>query len=114
MDNWNYELAKAYADNIEDMTTRRLTQFFLTRFLLLAFRKHAVPENGEIDLLCYVKITEEIVKQHDLIKRCLQGEDLDAAWNAFSEELGKSESGTDREWNCETARCELAGPGSKT
>ena len=68
MENWNYEPAKAYADSIDDMTTRRLTQFFLTQFFFLAFHKHAVPENGEIDLLCYVKITEEIVKQHDLIK----------------------------------------------
>ncbi len=90
MENWNYELAKAYADSIEDMTTRRLTQFFLTQFFLLAFRRHAVPENGEIDLLCYVKITEEIAKQHDLIERCLRGEDLDSAWHALSDELERA------------------------
>jgi hypothetical protein len=87
MENWNYDLAKAYAESIEDTSTRRLTQFFLTQFFLLAFRKHAVPENLEIDLLCYVKITEEIVRQRDLIKQCLQGEDLDAAWHALSDEL---------------------------
>ncbi len=90
MENWNYELAKAYADSIEDMATRRLTQFFLTQFFLLAFRRHAVPENGEIDLLCYVKLTEQIVKQHDLIERCLRGEDLDSAWHALSDELERA------------------------
>jgi hypothetical protein len=55
MINWNYELARTHADSILDTTTRRLTQFFLTQFCSLAFRRYAVPENAEIDLLCYVR-----------------------------------------------------------
>ena len=92
MDNWNYELARKYADSITDLITRRLTQLFLTRFTFLSFQQYAVPENSEIDLLCFAKIIEKIVSQHDLIKRCLEGEDLDAPWIALADELEKYQS----------------------
>ena len=91
MTNWNYDLAKAYTDNIKDATTRRLTQFFLGRFVFLLFHKHAVPENLEIDLLCYTKITEKIVEQHDVLERCLHGEETDPAWQALYDELEKAQ-----------------------
>jgi hypothetical protein len=87
VENWNYTPAKAYADSIDNVITRRLTQFFLNHFVLLAFQKYAIPENSEIDLLCYVKIVRKIVTQHDLIRKCLDGVDLDSAWKALADEL---------------------------
>jgi hypothetical protein len=87
MENWNYDAARAHADNIEDPTTRRLTQFFLTKLVFLAMSKYAVPENSEFDLLYYVKIIERISEQHDLIRRILEGEDLDAPWKTLADEF---------------------------
>ncbi len=92
MDNWNYENARKYVESIADATTRRLTQLFLTKCYFLAFQRYAFPENSEIDLLCYAKIIEKIVSDHDLIKRCLEGEDLDSAWNALADELEAGQS----------------------
>lgn len=87
MENWNYTSAKQFADGITDTTTRRLTQFFLNHFSMLAFQKYAVPENSEFDLLCFVKIIEKIVSKHGLIKRCIEGENLDAGWEALADVL---------------------------
>lgn len=89
MDNWNYDLARKYVDGIGDPTTRRLSQLFLTRFYLLAFQRYAVPENSSIDLLCFVKIMEKIADQHDLIKKCIEGVELDSAWETLADELEK-------------------------
>ena len=91
MTNWNYDLAKAYTDNIKDATTRRLTEFFLGRFVFLLFHKHAVPENLEIDLLCYTKITEKIVEQHDVLERCLHGEETDPAVASIIRRAGRAQ-----------------------
>jgi hypothetical protein len=91
MNNWNYELARNHADSVPDVITRRMTQLFLTKFVFLAVQRYAVPENGEVDLLCYVKIIEKIVSHQDMIKRCSEGEDLDSGWKAIGEEFERTE-----------------------
>lgn len=87
MVNWNYDKAKQFADAITDEIPRRLTQLFLNKVYFLAFQQYAIPENMEIDLLCLTKIIEKIVREREIIMRCLQGEDLDSAWDALNDEL---------------------------
>ena len=88
MDNWNYEKAKEYVASIENEVTRSMTSLFLNQLTILTLQREAAPET-EFDLLFYVKMVSKIVGDGKLIQMCLNGEPLDAGWEAVAEAFGE-------------------------
>ncbi|MEZ6141179.1 MAG: hypothetical protein R3B84_11470 [Zavarzinella sp.] len=88
MDNWNYVKAVAFVASIPDSASRRLTKLFLDRLTFFVSQKRGFPE-GDFDLLFFAQVVAEISGDGLLLRRVIDGEDIDQAWAAIVEEIGK-------------------------
>ncbi len=87
MHNWNFDEAVARVESISDPTARRLTRLFLDAAVLHAAKKSSPPE-GDFDLVYFVTVVSQVtVNETELIRRVLDGENIDAGWEALTEAL---------------------------
>ena len=89
MNNWNYDKAVAFVASIPNPINRRLTKLFLDRTILYACEKRGYPE-GEFDLLFFAQAVAEVPGDGQLLRRVIDGEDIDQGWAAIVEEIGKT------------------------
>lgn len=80
MQNWNYEMAEEYLQRIEDPIVRRMGEFFMQRVTLLRGTNRAHPEQ-DFDLLFYVIVVTDVLKEKDDLRRLLAGDEGVGRWN---------------------------------
>jgi hypothetical protein len=87
MHNWNFDEAVKRVEAIGDPTARRLTRLFLDAAVLHAAQKASRPEN-EFDLAFFVSVVSQVtVHETELLRRVLDGENIDAGWEATNDAL---------------------------
>ncbi len=87
MNNWNFDTAVEQVESISDPVARRLTRLFLDAAVLHAAKKVSLPE-GNFDLAFFVTVVSQVtVNDIDLVRRVLDGENIDAGWEALNEAL---------------------------
>ena len=88
MDNWNYDKAVAFVASIPDPASKRLTKLFLDKLAYFVSQKLGYPE-GDFDLLFFVQAVAQISGDGRLLRRVIDGENIDQGWAAIVEEMGK-------------------------
>lgn len=87
MENWNFDKAVAFVDAIQNPVSRRLTRLFLDTAVLHAAKKVTRP-NAEFDLLFFVTVISHVtVSEVELVQNILDGDNIDAGWEALAEVL---------------------------
>jgi hypothetical protein len=87
MHNWNFDEAVERVESITDPTARRLTRLFLDAAVLQAVKKASRPE-GEFDLAFFIHVVSQVtVHETELLRRVLDGENIDAGWEALNDAL---------------------------